>query len=59
MLLDFDSSLPVQLSYDASSYGVARILSHVINGGICSIAFSLRSLTQTEQNYSQVLTEKI
>lgn len=59
VLTPFDPTLPVQLACDASPQGVAGILSHIIDGQERPIAFASRSLTQAEQNYSQLDREAL
>jgi len=59
VLTPFDPTLPVQLACDASPYGVAGILSHIINGEERPIAFASRALTPAEQNYSQLDREAL
>lgn len=59
VLTPFDPKLDIQLTCDASPTGIAGILSHIINGQEKPIAFASRSLTQAEQNYSQLDREAL
>ncbi|KAI5739534.1 hypothetical protein M8J77_020390 [Diaphorina citri] len=59
VLTPFDPSLPVVLTTDASPYGIAAVLSHTINNIEHPIAYASRSLTSSEQNYSQLDREAI
>ncbi|KAJ8877193.1 hypothetical protein PR048_021647 [Dryococelus australis] len=54
VLVPYDPDLPVQLACDASSTGIARVLSHIIDGNEYPIAFASQSLTAAEQNYFQL-----
>ena len=57
--MPYDPSLPVQLACDASPVGIAGILCHIVDGEEQQISFSSRSLTQAEQNYSQLDREAL
>ena len=52
--MPYNPSLPIQLACDASPVGKAGILFHIVDGEERSISFASRSLTQVEQNYSQL-----
>ena len=55
VLIHFDPSLPLRRAGDASSYGVGAVISHVcLDGSERPIAFASRTLTASEQNYSQL-----
>lgn len=57
-LTHFDSSLPLSLACNASSYGLGAVLSHQMpNGEERPIAYASRTLTPSEQNYSQLEKE--
>ena len=57
-LTHFDSSLPLTLACDASSYGLGAVLSHkMANGEERPIAYASRTLTPSERNYSQLEKE--
>ncbi|UYV79123.1 hypothetical protein LAZ67_17001174 [Cordylochernes scorpioides] len=58
-LIPFDINLPVTLTTDASPVGIAAVLSHGINKVEYPIAFASRSLTDAEQNYSQLDREAL
>lgn len=59
VLMPFNPELPVQLACDASPTGIAGILSHIVDDQERPIAFASRSLTQAEQNYSQLDREAL
>lgn len=56
ILVHYDPDLPLRLTTDASPFGIAGVLSHVIHGEEKPIGFISRSLNSAERNYSQ--TEK-
>ena len=60
VLVHFDDSLPLVLETDASPYGVGAVLSHkMTNGDIRPVSFASRTLTTTEQKYSQLEKEAL
>lgn len=59
VVVPFDPEQPVILTTDASPTGIAAILSHDINGTERPIAFASRSLSKSEQNYSQLDREAL
>ncbi|UYV80717.1 K02A2.6-like [Cordylochernes scorpioides] len=59
VLIPFDTNLPVTLTTDASPVGIASVLPHGINKVEHPIAFASRSLTDAEQNYSQLDREAL
>ena len=60
LLTHYDESLPLKLATDASSYGLGAVISHVLpNDEERPIAFSSRSLSKSEQNYSQIDKEAL
>ncbi|UYV70957.1 K02A2.6-like [Cordylochernes scorpioides] len=59
VLIPFDTNLPVTLTTDANPVGIAAVLSHGINKVEHPIAFASRSLTDAEQNYSQLDREAL
>ena len=55
VLTHYDPDLPIRIASDASPYGIGTVVSHVMkNGTERPIAFGSRSLTKTEQKYSQI-----
>ena len=58
VLAHYDPSLPLKLAGDASAYGIGAVLSHVFpDGSEHPVAYASRTLSPTEQNYSQVEKE--
>ena len=59
-LTHFDSSLPLILACDALAYGLGAVLSHLMpDGSERPIGYASRTLTQSEQNYSQLKKERL
>lgn len=59
VLMPFNPALPVTLACDASPIGIGAVLSHKVDGMERPVAFASRSLTQAEQNYSQLDREAL
>ena len=59
ILTHYDVKLPIVLVCDASQYGVGAVVSHLIEEEEKPIAFSSRTLTKSEQNYSQLQKEAL
>ena len=60
VLAHYDPDLPIRIASDASPYGIGIVLSHVVkNRTERPIAFRSRSLTKTEQKYSQIDKEAL
>ena len=58
VLVHFDPKLPIRLACDASDYGIGAVLSHVMpDGSEKPVGFFSRTLTPTEQKYSQIEKE--
>ena len=55
VLAHFNPKLEIRLACDASNYGIGAVLSHRLpNGQEKPIGFVSRSLSETEQKYSQI-----
>ena len=59
VLVTYDPKLPLILETDASPVGISAILSHSFPDGDRPIAYASRTLTKTEQNYSQLDREAL
>ncbi|KAM7438769.1 hypothetical protein ABFA07_011747 [Porites harrisoni] len=60
VLTHYDPSLPLRLAFDASPVGIGAVLSYVMNDGTeRPIAFASRTLTKTEQGYTQIDKEAL
>lgn len=56
-LVHFNHIKPLFFSCDASAYGAGAILSHQVEGQFCPVAFTSCTLTQTQENHSQIEKE--
>ena len=60
MLAHYNPLLPLRLAGDASAYGVGAVISQVTEDGTEQpIAFASRTLSKSEQNYSQIEKEAL
>ncbi|KAK3733442.1 hypothetical protein QZH41_018625, partial [Actinostola sp. cb2023] len=60
VLTHYDVNLPLVLAYDASSYGIGAVISHVMeNGEERPIAFASRTLSSNEKHYGQIEKEAL
>ncbi|UYV64552.1 K02A2.6-like, partial [Cordylochernes scorpioides] len=59
VLVPYDATLPLCLATDASQIGVGAVLSHIIEGQERPIMFASRTLSEAEQNYSQIEKEAL
>lgn len=60
LLTHYDPSLLLKLAADASQYGLGAVISHILSSREeRPIAFTSRSLSQSEKNYSQIDKEAL
>ena len=60
VLVHYDATLPMKLATDASPYGLGAVISQVLPNGVEKpVAFASRSLSSSEQNYSQIDKEAL
>ncbi len=60
VLVHYNPSLQIKVAGDASAYGLGVVLSHVMaDSSERPVAFALRALTSSEQNYAQVEKEAL
>ena len=57
ILVNYDHTLPLYLSCDASSHGAGAVLSHKRNGQFRPVVFASCTLTYAQKKYSQVEKE--
>ena len=58
--MHYDADLPLKLDTDASFYGIGAVISHILpNSDERPIAFSSRTLSKSERNYSQLEKESL
>ena len=59
-LTHYNPNLPLKFAGDASAYGVGAVISHTMDDGTEQpIAFGSRTLSKSEQNYSQIEKEAL
>lgn len=59
VLILYDPQKPIVIQCDASPYGVGAILSHEVEGILRPVLFASSTLSQAEQNYSQLHREAL
>lgn len=60
LVAHYDPKKPARMAVDASSYGLGAVLSYVSDDGEEKpIAYTSRSLSASEQNYSMIETEPL
>ena len=58
LLVHYNEDLPLVLACDASPQGIGAVLSHIMpDGAEKTIAYTSRTLTKVEKNYSQLEKE--
>lgn len=60
VLVPYNPKLKIEVSCDASAYGIASVMSHVMpDGSVRPVAFASRTLTKAEKGYAQVDKEAL
>ena len=60
VLVHYDVQLPIKLACNASAYGIGAVISHVMpDSSERAVAYGSRSLSKSEQNYSQLEKEAL
>ena len=60
VLAHYNPELPIKMAGDASAYGVGAVISHMFSDGTEQpVAFASRTLSPSEQNYSQLEKEAL
>ena len=60
VLAHYNPNLPIHLAADASAYGIGAVISHAFPDGTeRPVAFTSRTLTATECNYTQIQKEAL
>lgn len=58
--MQYYANLPLTSAFDASAYGLANVISHVMkNNDEKPIAYVSRTLAKSEKNYSQTKKEAL
>ena len=58
--MHYDVQLPIKLACNASAYGIGAVISHVMpDSSERPVAYGSRSLSKSEQNYSQLEKEAL
>ena len=60
LLVHYNPNKPIRITSDASTYGIGAVLSHVMeDGNEQPTAFTSRSLSKSERNFSQIEKETL
>lgn len=60
VLVPYNPKLKIELSCDASAYGIASVMSHIMaDGSARPVAYASRTLSKAEKNYAQLDKEAL
>ena len=59
VLTHYDPEKPIKLAFDASTYGIGAVISHIIEGHEKPIAFASPTLNPEEKNFAHIDKEAL